>query len=101
MSYDISLVHEVEDTEVGNQTYNTSGMFNKAVGCGLRAFDGKRAGDVAPKLFTGIRDMTEAPAVYRAMNPENGWGNSEDALRYLVRFYEACMEFPNSIVRVY
>lgn len=101
MSYDISLVHEEEDAEVGNHTYNTGTMFRKALGCGLRDFNGKPAREVAPQLWQGIIAMTDAPDEYKAMNPENGWGSSEGALRYLVKFYDACVKYPESIVRVY
>ena len=101
MSYDISLVKEIEVTVVGNQTYNTTPMFSKCIGHRLRDFDGQNAGEVAPKLLEGILNMTESPDIYRAMNPENGWGSFDGALHYLATFYKACIENPDTIVRVY
>jgi hypothetical protein len=101
MSYSIEIVHEVMDVDVGDQTYNTTPMFVEAVGNRLRDFDKQTCDEVAPKLLVGIIKMVHAPDIYRAMNPENGWGSYEDALRYLVDMYKACLEHPNSIVRVY
>jgi len=101
MSYDISLVHEVEDIDVGNMTYNVSPMFSDALGHVFRDYDGKRAGDIIDELLAGIEKMTADPDRYKAKNPENGWGSYEGALAYLVRLYKACLEYPESIVRVY
>lgn len=63
-------------------------------------FDPKvRAADLIEPLYAAITRMRADPDTYRAMNPENGWGNYEGALEFLEEILAACKRLPNAIVR--
>lgn len=105
MSYDIYLtIHTGIDfstvAEVGNMTSNCSPMWGKAIGYSLGELDGKRAEDCIPILEFAIGNMEREPETYAALNPSNGWGNSEAALAYLRTFLERCREHPLTVVRI-
>jgi len=109
MSYDIGLyintgIEETEVMDIGNYTYNCSGMFRKALPAeygGINGLSGKVAGDEIPALRIAVRDMEEQPEVYSAMNPPNGWGNYEGALQFLKDILAACKTHPATIIRVH
>jgi hypothetical protein len=86
--------------DVGNITYNVGPMFREALGCGLRDLDGENAGEVLPRLRRAVADMQDRPKAYSAMNPENGWGNSEITLEFLERFVAECASHPKATVSV-
>ena len=118
MSYDIWLELEgMSNEEPGNITYNVDPMFALALGGApaegvqnarellidrkdgaLKRFIGKRAGEILATLDDMVIAMEAHPDVYRALNPENGWGNYEGALNYIRRFRDACAESPSAIV---
>lgn len=86
--------------EVGNYTSNVSGMWSKALGERLAAFDGRNAGESVPLLDKGIKAMQDNREEYEAMNPDNGWGRYEGALGYLERLRGACARHPKTVIRV-
>jgi hypothetical protein len=45
--------------------------------------------------------MEADPEKYRAMNPENRWGDYEGAMGYLRRLAEACAANPRCVIGVY
>lgn len=47
-----------------------------------------------------IKNMQSKPEVYKAMNPENGWGDYDGCLGFLVSLQKACATFPLAQVRV-
>lgn len=106
MSYDISMEIDTGGSEpaevcdVGNYTYNCGPMFFEALGVSLSSMDGRIAGEVADQLSLGVKNMIDDPAKYRAMNPENGWGDYEGALEYLLGIAKACREHPKATIRV-
>lgn len=76
-------------------TYNVSPMFYDAMGGeGIRGLDGKLGRDALPLLRSAIEKMAGNPEKYRAMNPENGWGNYDGALRLLRDLLEWCESAP-------
>lgn len=105
MSYDISVYvtkpgTEVGDAEnglhvieVGNYTSNVAPMWRDALGDvalgNLIDRDG-RAATLAPLVRAGVERMEADPDRYRAMNPENNWGDYDGALAYLRNLAEAC-----------
>jgi hypothetical protein len=93
-------VEFAEVAEVGNMTYNVHAMYVKAMGFGLREFDGKTAEDCIATLDFGIANMKADPATYEALNPPNGWGNYESALKFLELFVGLCRGHPATRVRV-
>jgi len=49
---------------------------------------------VAKVLRAMAFEMRHRPDAYRAMNPANGWGDYDGALRYIESFAEACETAP-------
>ena len=105
MSWDISLKEkqsaDVEVIEVGNYTYNVSKMYIEAIGKTLGEFHEMQSLDAVETLRSGVVEMISNPDKYRAMNPVNGYGNYEGALKYLQTFLHECEKNPNSIIEVY
>jgi hypothetical protein len=101
MSYDIWLEADLGGTgaiSVGtldwNYTSNCARMWRQAMPetDGLAGMHGMLAGDAAKVLRNGITHMTADPGAYRAMNPENGWGDYDSqlfALRELLGAFDA------------
>jgi hypothetical protein len=104
MSWDITLEErkwvDVKVANIGNYTYNVSKMYVEAMGESLSYFDGLKAIDAVELLAKGFCEMRDNPDKYKTMNPENGWGNYEGALKYLEDLLNACVENPNTIIHV-
>lgn len=106
MSYDLDLridtggEHPVTVHDVGNYTSNVSGMWTKALGFPLADLDGRLAADAIPDLRRAAWAMANNPDTYRAMNPENGWGDYEGARDYLVQLLEGCLAHPKTTIGV-
>ncbi len=84
-----------------NYTHNVTPMWKKAgVYDALYNSDGLQAKDIAKTLSLGIIDMESKPDEYRLLNPENGWGDYEGALSFLVSFLIACDQHPETIIGV-
>jgi hypothetical protein len=67
-----------------NMTSNVAGMWRLA-GADLRAMFGQPAAEVQVTLATAVRNMLAEPEKYRALEPENGWGDYEGCVGYLVK----------------
>ena len=109
MSYDVYFTADVGGPEpVGiadrNYTSNVSQMWWTALGCDKSLGDlldeKPLASDLEPTIRRAIAEMMEAPAVFRAMNPPNGWGDYEGALDYLVWIADTCRAYPKARVEV-
>ena len=102
MSWDIRLTEEklveVEVADIGNYTWNVSPMYVDAMGVSLSYFDGKLAKDCVRLLAQGVANMVDDPDKYLAMEPDNGWGHYDGALRYLHNLLNACIENPNATI---
>ncbi len=99
MSYDITLVIKTGPenkcvVDCGNYTYNVYGMYFKAMGQGLNKFNDVKCADAIPLLQKGVRAMQDDPKEYRKLNPENGWGDYDGALRYLQNLLDECVRNP-------
>jgi hypothetical protein len=106
MSYDITLnintgIEDYPVADCGNYTYNISGMHEKAMGYRLSQLNGKSVKDIIPILREGIKQMQDNPEVYKAMNPENGWGNYEGALAYLQTILDNAVKHPATFLDVH
>jgi hypothetical protein len=110
VSYDISL-HRVVDfggeepvetcvEDVGNYTSNVVRMWATAIGRPLADLHGCTAGDCITELRSALAAMRASPDVYEAMNPENGWGDSEGARQYLSDLHDACCIHPTATIRI-
>ena len=91
MSYDVYFTMDTGGKEPApfgdtlNHTYNCGSMFRAAIPGGIQALAGKLGEEVVLVLQSGIADMVYRPQIYAAMNPENGWGNTETAQEFLVQ----------------
>lgn len=116
MSYDFWMEGEGAPDEIsyptedgryvgcGNYTSNVSPMWHKALESagwpgGLAQFDGKSGCHAGPPLEWAVEHMKADPDAYRAMNPENGWGNYEGAMHYLATIAEFCRRYPKATLR--
>ncbi len=78
-----------------NYTYNVSEMFYDAFGGdGIRGLNGLLGHECQPLLDAAIAKMQAEPEKYRAMNPDNGWGNYEGALELLLTLRSWCVNSP-------
>ena len=108
MSHDVSL--ETKDVdgnpiwiEVGNITYNLTPMTHEAGMPYLGDIHDMAppAGELAGILDQAITRMLSEPDMFKALNPPNGWGNYDGALKFLTTFRDACIKDPSATVRVY
>lgn len=86
--------------EVGNCTSNVSPMWFDALGRSLGDYHEAPCSEAAGPLRQGIERMRADPDHYQAMNPENGWGDYEGALKYLERLYEGCCNHPKATIQI-
>jgi hypothetical protein len=109
MSYDITLIDPANPDshyEVGNYTGNVSQMWSHAFRQSgakpelLSDLDGRLAKEAAPELAAAVSHMASHPEEYEPMNPGNGWGDHNGALRYLVNFLLACRYHPDFKVQM-
>lgn len=66
-----------------NMTSNVAPMWREA-GIDLAGMKGMSAEQVRPMLAHAIYNMLTSPSKYKAMNPENGWGDYDSCVKYLV-----------------
>jgi hypothetical protein len=111
MSYWVSLVRnldgqEYEVFEVGNYTSNVSEMWRKALEYaghegGLVSLHGVVADPIhRDVLQEAVRHMRKFPDEFRAMEPENRWGDYDGALAYLEKLLLGCRLHPLAIISV-
>ncbi len=106
MSYDIRLVintggpRPAAVTECKNPTYNLFEMFKLALGRPICELDGMVAGDAILILKNATNHMKKSPARFKKLNPKNGWGDYEGALKSLCWLLEMCQEHPLATVEI-
>lgn len=107
MSWDTYLVIDTggeelaEVADLGNYTYNVAPMYYDVFGnLGLRLLDGLLAKNAIPILKIAINELESNPSKYRAMEPENEWGNYEGAVRYLKVILRGCMKHPKATIHI-
>ena len=105
MSWDLSLeviVDEVHCEIAGqyNYTHNTNPMIRAA---GFTEWpyelDGMPAGAFAWKLGVAIAALQRDPDAFRAMNPENYWGDYDTLLAVLREIFNDYRRLPSATVR--
>lgn len=84
-----------------NITHNVSPMW-RLVGVydALYESDGKVAGEFVPALRRGVETMRERIEECRALNPPNGWGDADGALRWLEKWLAASEKHPTATIEV-
>lgn len=107
MSYDVYLQIDTGAGEpvtafyVGNYTSNVGPMWCEALdGKLLREYDGAPCSEAAGPLAEAVKRMEADPEKYREMEPPNGWGDYEGALKYLRTLAEACAEHSKCTINV-
>lgn len=89
-----------------NITHNLNTMFDAVdAGGGLTLYrilwhgDGMVAGAVLQNLEAGELLMRSDRAHFERLNPENGWGDYDGAIRFLRDVISACREHPRAVIR--
>lgn len=106
MSYDVWMEHDFGNgfVRVGavdwNYTYNISPMTHRAGLGSINDLNGLRADDAADRITKCIAAMEANPDVYRALNPENGWGDYDGFLAHLKSLRDGLQTAPEATVRV-
>lgn len=105
MSLDVTLV-KLQPTEVFdfNITHNLTPMAEAA---GLykamwrpEELGVKLAGDLIPILAQGLLLLADHPEKFKALNPENGWGDYQGLVLCVRRYLAACKDHPDATISV-
>lgn len=102
MSLDFSLL-KVQPSEVFsvNYTHNVSEMWDLAgIYDDLYNSDGKLAKDIVGNLIFGLKKMLDNPDKFKKLNPENGWGDYDGAVKVLNEIISACNEYPDAEISI-
>lgn len=59
----------------------------------------ERAWQAVEPLKAGIAELRSNPRRFKALNPENGWGNYEGLLAFADDCLAACEQYPDALVR--
>jgi hypothetical protein len=102
MSWDVSLKDENDNTitTLGNYTYNVSLMYEKAMGLSFSELHGIPTTQAVFILTKAINEMISNKDEYIKLNPVNGWGNYEGALRFLEDILKRCKENYKSYIDI-
>lgn len=113
MSYDCDIYADLGGStlshveEIGNMTWNVGGMFQAAFkACGrdirLGKLSGESCGALTPFLKAAYAWLValENVEAMKALEPSNGWGSYDGAVRYLRRIIEACERHPKGVLVV-
>jgi hypothetical protein len=96
-----TVPHRVE-LYSANITHNVNDMWMEAgVYDALYNSEGDEAGKHLQVLAKGIKDMSENPEKYEAMDSPNGWGSYKHALPWLQKWYVACYSHPKAIIGIW
>lgn len=84
-----------------NCTHNLTPMWEKAgIYDSLYNSDNCVAKDIVYSLEAGLKAMEDSPEEYKKLNPSNGWGSYEGAIRFLKNVLHECKKRPLAIIRV-
>jgi len=102
MSLDITLIaYAPNEVYSANYTHNVVPMWKLAGVYGaLYGSDGMTAIAICPTLLKGYQDMKKYPKKYRALNPSNGWGHYDTAMKFIKNLYNQCKKYPDSIIHI-
>ena len=74
---------EIGEPELANPTYNLGQMFRACAGWNYSQGEYYRCSEVIEKIEHGIRELRTGPQAYKVLEPSNGWGTLDDAIRVL------------------
>lgn len=92
MSYDIRIGVKIEgyndyaviaEPKYASPTYNLRDMFAACMGWDYDQGEWYKVSDVYEKIKRGVYELTFNERAYRKHNPDNGWGDTESALKAL------------------
>ena len=86
---------------VSGCTYNLTPMWAKAIPFlqVTQDFDGLEARHVLPDLLVGMSDIIQNMDAYKALNPDNGWGDFDGFFTVYTSVLKTCAEYPGGILR--
>jgi hypothetical protein len=58
------------------------------------------ASELIIPLIDGLKKLATSPDHYKQFNPENGWGNYDVLVRFVLRYIGACVEYQQAKVEV-
>lgn len=97
-------VREVSSVYYGNITHNLTQM---ARACGLyqhlwrpEELGITKAGALIPKMIEGLHVLRQSPDHFRKYNPENGWGDYDSFVAFVIEYLEACQTYPEAVIGV-
>jgi hypothetical protein len=90
--YTANITHNLGEMAAAAELYHALWRPGE-VGC-------ERAEDIAPRIERGLRRLRGDPNVYRALNPENGWGNYEALVSFAEEYLAACEAYPRAHIHV-
>jgi len=106
MSYDVSFRRMVENMEGElylnedfNMTSNVGPMYRAAL-LDIGKLDKWSTKDVATVVIPAYEYMVAHPDEMRKLEPENGWGDYESALKFLKEIIVTCLDHPECFVEV-
>lgn len=95
---------DTEDVYSGNITHNLNKMADEA---GIyealwrpEEINAHFAKELVPLLTDGLRKLLDEPDKFKQFNPSNGWGNYEGLVQFVTNYLNACLQYPDAIVRV-
>lgn len=103
MSLWVSL-HAVTETEVFdyNITHNLNDMADEA---GIykhlwrpEELGIKKAEELIEPLRNGLELLKSEPEKFKKFNPENGWGDYEDLVKFVEQYLSHCISWPDAII---
>ncbi len=92
MSYDLrigvkveglTLIAVIDEPECSSPTYNLAEMFRACMGWDFEVGKWYNVKEVRPKIRNGIEELKNNWKKYKRLEPENGWGDVNSALRVL------------------
>ncbi len=98
----VEMYRKVANEEDINYTYNVSPMFRLALGKdeGVKYLHKRKGSEVRMLLADGITNMKLEPDKYKALNPENGWGNYDGALEVLNKLHSWSVNYPEAMIYI-
>jgi hypothetical protein len=102
MSWDICLKNKNNKitAEIGKYTYNVNPMYQKAMGISLSDLNNMSTKQAIPILLKGVEEMINNKKEYIKLNPVNGWGNYDGALKYLESILKGCQKHYKSYISI-
>ena len=104
MSLDVYLLDEVGELFTANITHNLANMAEEA-GIYKHLWRPEEIGithahQLIMPLQTALAQLRADPARFEKFNPENGWGNYQQFVLFVERYWHACVAGPDTTIEV-